>query len=93
MLEAEADPLHSQSRKSVVSRQLDRVGKKSQFLPNLSSLNLIFNRAGRIAGQDSFYDKWLAVLHDISKMMGARSCELVVFSKECRNLLFEVFPT
>ena len=82
----------SQSRKSVVSRQLDRVVKKGQAGPSQSSLHLVFSRAARVSGPDSFYDKWHSVLLDVCKMMGARSGELVVFAKDCRSLLFEVSP-
>ena len=64
-----------------------------RLIPNSSSLTLLFSRASNMSLQvENFSDRWIYLLAGIAKMMQAQSCEMVVFEKDCKNLLLELEP-
>ena len=78
------------STKQSASRSQSRQARL--YMPSMSSLNLIFNKACLMSGEQVFVNRWLFVLRSIGKLMSASTVELVLFCSESRNLILEVVP-
>lgn len=91
--EAPVVPARVESKTSKKTSESREKSEIDRLIPNSSSLTLLFGRASNLSLQvDNFSDRWGYLLHGITKMMQAESTELVIFEKDCKNLLLELEP-
>lgn len=66
--------------------------QKSQIGSKISSLDLLFHTAARSATEGAILPKIMCLLKGLKTIMGPKLLEFVIFSKDTRMVMLEMFP-
>lgn len=83
------------SRSREGSKQKQKPKKKkvnAPKLPSTTDLEVIVRQASKYSGTDAFYHRWMTMITGLAKLIGSKTCELVIYCRETKNLITENVP-